>query len=468
MAASTESPESRFAAQDLGTVHIQAPTMQGSRAARDRRRVPFGRPALLHRMDDVLSLGGAGLQGPGPGEPAGKQDTDADAEPTVMSLAVANGGRRSPRGSDRKSPRAHAPRSNQGPSQGPSPSPSTGPNLFADRRIPSARPRTEEAAADGSAEDRSPNHHAGPSRRRKRGRGRGRSRLSVIVYAVVAVLVAAGAAAFAATRQPAGGSTSAAGAAAAQRHHDRTDRSHGGPALPTGLAEPSAGAAITPPAAGGPSAVGPAPSGPQPIGWWALNSASGMTAADNVEYHNGVAENIDWVGGAAGFDGANSQVEVPEPVVDTGPGSSFTVAAWVDLTSDSGFATAVSQDTIVDSGFYLEYDQTDNCWAFTRRGSDTADSPVDRATASGPPALNTWTALIGVFDGTTGQLQIYVNGQLQGVAADATPFASAGDLVIGRSVTGGVDNAYFPGLIGDVQVFNQALTQPEAESLSGY
>jgi hypothetical protein len=447
VAASGGGPESRSAAGDPGIVHMQTPAVQGSKTTQDRRRIPFGRPALIKRMDDVLSLDGDNGQGPS------LSDLAATPRPDTMPVAR---------------PVASAASSTAA---------STGSNLFADRRIPSARREPEGAEADASPQDRIPNRHAGPShgrspnhnRRRKPGRLEGRR--TVIIYAAVAVLVAAVVAAFVATRQPSSSPTTPADSATTQHRHDRTDRSHDGSVLPGGL-NPSATsspiAAITPPAAGGPSAAGPAPSGPQPIGWWDLNDASGMTAADSVYYHNGVAENISWIGGAAGFNGADSQIEVPETVVDTGQNSSFTVAAWVDLTSDSAFATAVSQDTTVDSGFYLEYDQTDNAWAFSRHSSNTVSSPVDRATSSGPPALNTWTALIGVFDAGTDQLQIYVNGQPQGVASDPTPFASTGDLVFGRSVTDGVDNAYFPGLIGDVQVFNQALTQPEAESLSGY
>lgn len=422
-------------------------------AARDRRRIPFGRPALLRRMDDVLSLDGGDRQGLSLGETPRPQ---ANAKPAALPVAIANGGPRSPRGTSLKAPHAHAS--------------STGSNLFADRRIPSARTRSEAAAADGSPDDRTPNRHAGHSRRRKRAWGRRWGRSTIAIYSAVAVLVAAGVAAFVATRQPAGSSTSAAGSsAAAQRRHDRLDHPRVGSILPGGPPGPSASAVFSPPAAGGPSAAaGPAPTGPQPIGWWDLNAPSGMTAADSLDHQNGVAENITWVGGAAEFNGTNSLIEVPESIVDTGPGSSFTVAAWVDLASGAASATAVSQDSAVDSGFYLEYDQADNCWAFARHSSDTTASPVYRATSSGPPALNTWTALIGVFDGGADQLQIYVNGQLQGVASDPTPFASTGNLLFGRSVTDGVDSGYFPGLIGDVQVFNQALTQPEAESLSGY
>jgi hypothetical protein len=206
----------------------------------------------------------------------------------------------------------------------------------------------------------------------------------------------------------------------------------------------------------------------EPIGSWPLDQTSSTTAVDAAGDHNGVAENVSWTGSAAEFNGTDSQIEVPDQVVDTAPGASFTIAAWVDLSSDSTFATAVSQDSPVNSGFYLEYAQTDNRWAFARRSADTSSAGADRAESLAPPALGTWTSLIGVFDASGDELQLYVDGQIQGTASDPTPFASAGNLIIGRSVASGGDSAYFPGQIKDVQVFNRALTPAQVQALTEY
>lgn len=209
-----------------------------------------------------------------------------------------------------------------------------------------------------------------------------------------------------------------------------------------------------------------APGPPQPIGSWGLHDGSGVTATDTAGHHNGVATNIAWVGGAAEFNGASSEITVPAQVVDTAPGQSFTVAASAYLGKDSAYATVVSQEGKVNAGFFLEYSKTDNRWAFARVSVD-ADNPTPyRALSSAPPALSTWTALVGVFDGTTDKLSLYVNGQLQGTATDPTPFATAGDLVIGRSIAGGGQSAWFPGLVTDVKVFNSALTAAQVRALS--
>lgn len=210
-------------------------------------------------------------------------------------------------------------------------------------------------------------------------------------------------------------------------------------------------------------AVGSGP--PQPIGSWPLNSGSGVTALDTVGHHNGVAENITWVGASAQFNGTDSSITVPEQVVDTGPGKSFTVVADVFQYSTSGFYTFVSQDGSLFSGFYLEYSGVDNRWAFTRQGSDAIGTTPYRALSVNPPQLNTWTSLVGVYNGANGQLQLYVNEQPQGVAVDPTPYATSGDLVFGRSLAGGAQGGWLPGLICNVKIFNRALTGAQIQEL---
>ena len=251
---------------------------------------------------------------------------------------------------------------------------------------------------------------------------------------------------------------------------------------PSLTGSPSASASVVPPppAAASPhaasgasagSAANPASTGsalPQPIGWWPLNDGSGTTAVDKVGHHNGVTTNTNWIGAAADFNGTNSVITVPEPVVDTGPGKSFTIAAWVYLRTASAFSTVVSQDGSVNAGFYLEYSGADNRWAFARQSTDTTSTTPHRALSSAPPALNTWTPLVGVFDGTTDELTLYVNGQLQGAAVDPTPFATHGSLVFGRSIAGGGYGAWLPGTVGDIRVYNTALTNAQIQAIGEY
>jgi len=236
-------------------------------------------------------------------------------------------------------------------------------------------------------------------------------------------------------------------------------------------ASPTSSALTGPPTHSAPSTAAAAAVGstqPQPVGWWPLNDGSGTVAKDKVGHHNGVTANTNWIGAAADFNGSNSVITVPGPIVDTGPGKSFTVAAWVYLRTTSAWGTIVSQDSTVNSGFRLEYDSTDNRWAFTRQGSDSTKSTDHRALSSAPPALNTWTPLVGVFDATSDELLLYVNGQLQGASTDPTPYATHGSLVFGRSMTGGFDLAWIPGTLGDIRVYDKALTNAQIQAIGDY
>jgi hypothetical protein len=167
----------------------------------------------------------------------------------------------------------------------------------------------------------------------------------------------------------------------------------------------------------------------------------------------------------ATFNGTNSQVTVPGPVLNTGAGASFTVSAWVDLSSTSNWATAVSQDAAVSSSFFLQYSLDDDAWAFSRTSTDTVAAGAARAVSSTPPATGQWTHLVGVYNWSGRQLSLYVNGALQGTAQDPTPFAGQGDVVIGRARSNNGDSDWFPGMIKDVEIFQQALTASQVSAL---
>jgi hypothetical protein len=192
-------------------------------------------------------------------------------------------------------------------------------------------------------------------------------------------------------------------------------------------------------------------------------------AVDAAGAQPGTAANVQWVpsggGGFARFNGVNSAITTAGPVLRTGPGWSFTVSAWVKLFSTSTFEAAVSQDGAFWGGFYLEYSVVENRWAFGRVSSDSSQTKGYRATSFAPPALRTWTHLVGVYDARRAQMQLYVNGRLEGIALDPTPFATSGPLAIGRDKAGGHLGQWFDGCIRKVEVFNIALTSAQVKAL---
>jgi hypothetical protein len=200
-----------------------------------------------------------------------------------------------------------------------------------------------------------------------------------------------------------------------------------------------------------------APAGPAPVGSWSLKSGALGTDATNAhpatvyDVAHGSAR-----GGCGVFNGKDSQLATTGPVVDTSASGSFTVSAWVYLTSAASFATAVSQDGNAKSAFYLQYDKDDNRWALAGGG---------RALSSAPPALNTWTHLVGVRDAATQQMTLYVDGVRQSSVKETAPLASTGGLAIGRAKFDGKYADFFTGRINDVEIFDQALTASQISRL---
>ncbi|MFF9857602.1 MULTISPECIES: protein kinase domain-containing protein [Streptomyces] len=212
------------------------------------------------------------------------------------------------------------------------------------------------------------------------------------------------------------------------------------------------------PAAGSAPAPSPspssAPSAPADlVGLWPLDETTGQVARDTAGGHDGTVTGVAWqgVGQGAAFDGTGSQIVTASPVLKTGEGRSFTVAAWVRLAAlPDTFATAVSQDSADASGFYLQYSSEDHGWAFSRPGL--------RAVGRTAPAARVWTHLTGVCDGPARKLRLYVNGVQEAVVEDTGPAPATGPFVIGRASFDGQPRDFFPGAIRDVRAFDRALT----------
>ncbi|OKK10938.1 protein kinase [Streptomyces sp. CB02400] len=217
----------------------------------------------------------------------------------------------------------------------------------------------------------------------------------------------------------------------------------------------------TSPSSASPSSS-PSATAPQPVGHWPLDETSGTVARDTAGGHHGTATGVTWGpgGGGAVFDGRGSQIVTGGPVLETGEGRSFTVAAWVRLSTAPGnWATAVSQDAEDASAFYLQYAVGENRWALSR--------PGQRAVGRSEPAVNVWTHLVGVCAGQARTLRLYVNGVQEAEAEDTNPMSATGPFIIGRASYGGQAVDFFPGAVRDVRVFDRALTAARIKNLVG-
>ena len=168
------------------------------------------------------------------------------------------------------------------------------------------------------------------------------------------------------------------------------------------------------------------------------------------------------------LDGVQGYAATSRPVLNTT--TSYSVSAWVKLSNTNGYATAVSQGGSNAASFYLQYSKAANAWAFVSPSSDSGDAaayPI--AAASSPPALDTWTNLLGVYDASDSTMSLYVNGALAGTATNASTWNAQGPMAIGGvklvGAAGALAGNYFPGSIADVQTYTRALTASEASGI---
>lgn len=208
---------------------------------------------------------------------------------------------------------------------------------------------------------------------------------------------------------------------------------------------------------------------PGAIGTWSFNEGIGTTAADRSGLNHPITlSNASWTaagkaGNALQFNGTNASGSTAVPIVDTR--GSFSVSAWVRLDSLTGWRTAVNQDGVNVSGFWLQYSQAlGTKFALTLHDVDSTASTAYRAISTTTPTTGVWYHLVGVRDKTAGTLKLYVNGQLQATTAYTGGWAANGALNVGRGKWS-APNDWFGGSIDEVQVFGSALSDADAAQL---
>ncbi|UCA54568.1 laminin G domain-containing protein [Streptomyces sp. WA6-1-16] len=157
--------------------------------------------------------------------------------------------------------------------------------------------------------------------------------------------------------------------------------------------------------------------------------------------------------------GTTSYAATTGPVIDTR--ASYTVAAWVRMDNPTRNATVMGQDGVNRSPFLLGYEHNLKKWTFREASADVPAGggwTYDRVVSKNEAVPKVWTHLAGVFNAVDNTISLYVNGELQGSSPFTTPWAANGPLQIGRVHWSGVYTDYFPGVIDEAAVWQEALT----------
>ncbi|MFG2055210.1 LamG domain-containing protein [Micromonospora sp. NPDC048930] len=203
---------------------------------------------------------------------------------------------------------------------------------------------------------------------------------------------------------------------------------------------------------------------------WGLESYPGMTQAqalaDTQPTLGGdtplTAQNVAWSrdarlirGETATMVGSGSQAETSGPVVNTT--TSFSVAAWARATATDTACckSVVSQDGVTTNGFSLYYVPSTKQWGFSMYNTDGTSTAGSFVFAPATP--NVWTHLAAVYDSTSGEMRLYVNGTLAGTATRTPTWNATGKFHVGWAKWGSGMSNTGVGQIADVQAYDRVL-----------
>ena len=199
------------------------------------------------------------------------------------------------------------------------------------------------------------------------------------------------------------------------------------------------------------------------VGYWPFDEGSGKVAKDASGTGNDgkFVGSPKWVTGKFGtaieFDGTSSYVAVTDnATLDIT--SDLTIMAWFNpsdvLTSRRMMSKNNSIFVIFDFG------DPNTLELLVKPNNDFVESQTKDW------KIGEWYHFAGTFDGKT--LRIYINGQLEGEQDIGQQIATSDlELWIGADDLGD-PNAYFPGIIDEVRIYNKTLTETQIkESMEG-
>ena len=169
-------------------------------------------------------------------------------------------------------------------------------------------------------------------------------------------------------------------------------------------------------------------------------------------------------GGGTTFDGSTQGWISTD---DMYPQGSFSFAAWILPTA--GTNKMIATMSTINSGFNVYIDQYSGRF---KGGTYYANYTADSVTPTNTPALDEWQHIAMTYEVTsgptvdesgmyTGDLKMYLNGELIGTKTDARYYAvTTADMFIGRRAT-----SAFTGSMDEIRVYSITLTQVDIQAL---
>ncbi|MFD7083921.1 ricin-type beta-trefoil lectin domain protein [Streptomyces sp. NPDC059918] len=200
---------------------------------------------------------------------------------------------------------------------------------------------------------------------------------------------------------------------------------------------------------------------------WRLDEGTGTAVADGPGTLDAtLAGAYTWTTDAArgrvlNLSGTTGYAASTGPAVDSS--GSYSVSAWVKLGSLSANSTFVSQSDAGEktNNLQLYYSAGKKVWAFGMHHE--APSSGYSAVYGESAQVGRWTHLVGVFDASTDQMSLYVDGQLSATGPyTGTHWNAAGPVQIGRRIGGGPYGEYANGAVSDVRLYPVALPPSNA------
>ncbi len=201
------------------------------------------------------------------------------------------------------------------------------------------------------------------------------------------------------------------------------------------------------------------------VGWWRLDEGSGTTALDLSEYGNDGTLQGDpqWVNGKFGkalqFDGVDDWVEIPHADILTVT-DEVTVMAWINAERHTGPNNESWQGIVAKSNSprsYSLYTEQSGALHFSTGPGGAYVGTL----SSGQVPLNEWVHVAAMV--VDGGHRYYINGELAGESGSGVTLLGTEDtdnVLIGRTWE---SNREFLGMIDDVRIYNESLTQEEIQ-----